>query len=201
VFVSDPVGSGGNPMIAVSPAAIMAGVYARTDQQRGVWKAPAGTPATLTGALRLEFDIQDIQQDIMNPVGINALRNIPGVGAVSWAARTMVPASQWRYIPVRRMAMFLRKSIYNGIQFAVFEGNDETLWSNLRGQIKDFMEKLFRQGAFAGSSSQEAYFVKCDGETTTPDDQAAGVCNILVGFAPVRPAEFIVVKLNQVVSQ
>jgi len=198
--VSDPVGVGKNPTIPVAPAPTMAGVYARTDATRGVWKAPAGVEANLLGAAALDFNIQDIQQDLLNPVGINALRNIPGAGFVSWGARTMVPSSQWRYINVRRMAIFLRQSIYNGIQFAVFEGNDEPLWASLRLTIGGFMDSLYRQGAFAGSSPSEAYFVKCDSETTTPTDQLAGVVNVLVGFSPLRPAEFVVVKLSQIVQ-
>lgn len=201
IFVNDPVGAGKNPEIAVSPAATMLGVYARTDSLRGVWKAPAGVDANLLGARRLEFNVQDIQQDIMNPLGMNALRNQPGAGAVAWGARTMKPASEWRYINVRRMAIFLRKSIYNGIQFAVFEGNDEPLWASLRLAIGNFMDSIYRQGGFAGGSPSQAYFVKCDAETTTPADQLAGVCNILVGFSPLRPAEFVVVKLSQIVSQ
>src|SRR6185369_14318161 len=128
----------------------------------------------LLGVRALEFNVQDIQQDVMNPLGINALRNQPSAGAVSWGARTMRPSSEWRYINVRRMAIFLRKSIYNGIQFAVFEGNDEPLWASLRLTIGGFMDRLFRQGAFAGSTPKEAYFVKCDSETTTPSDQLAG---------------------------
>ena len=114
-----------------------------------------------------------------------------------WGARTLVPSSEWRYVPVRRMAIYLRTSIYNGIQWAVFEPNDEPLWASLRTSIGAFMEIQFRNGAFAGSTSKEAYFVKVDSETTTEDDQAAGIVNVLVGFCPLRPAEFVVVKLSQ----
>jgi phage tail sheath protein FI len=199
VFVADPVGTGKDPQVAVGPAATIAGIYARTDATIGVWKAPAGVTANLLGVRKLEFNIQDIHQDIMNPKGINALRNQPGAGAVVWGGRTMRPSSEWRYINVRRMAIFLRMSIYNGIQFAVFEGNDEPLWAALRLTIGGFMDSLFRLGAFAGGSASEAYFVKCDAETTTPTDQIAGVVNVLVGFSPLRPAEFVVVKLSQIV--
>lgn len=200
VFVSDPVGVGKDPLIAVGPAGVMTGVYARTDALRGVWKAPAGVEATLLGVRKLEYNILDINQDRLNPKGINALRLQPGAGPVAWGARTMRPNSEWRYINVRRMAIFLRKSIYNGIQFAVFEGNDEPLWAALRLTIGGFMDSLYRQGAFAGGSPSEAYFVKCDSETTTPTDQLAGVVNVLVGFSPLRPAEFVVVKLSQIVK-
>jgi phage tail sheath protein FI len=133
----------------------------------------------------------------MNPHGLNALRTIPGAGRVVWGGRTRRPTTEWRYINVRRTAMFLRKSIYNGIQWAVFEGNDERLWAALRETIGSFMEAQFRNGAFAGATSREAYFVKCDADTTTGDDQAAGIVNVQVGFSPLRPAEFVIVTLSQ----
>jgi len=199
--VTDPVGIGKDPTTWISPGGAVAGVYARTDAQRGVWKAPAGLDAALLGVRDLEFKVQDGHQDSLNPLGINALRNQPAGGLVVWGARTMQPASEWRYVPVRRMAIFLRVSIYNGIQFAVFEPNDEPLWAALRLTIGGVMDRLFRQGAFAGNTPKDAYFVKCDGETTTGSDQLAGFVNVLVGFSPLRPAEFVVVKLSQIVSQ
>ncbi len=195
--VGDVVGVGRNPTITVPPAGYVAGLFARTDGRRGVWKAPAGTEATLNGTIALEHQLTDLHSDELNPDGINALRQIPGAGRVVWGARTMTPASEWRYVPVRRTAIFLRASIYNGIQWAVFEPNDEPLWATLRATIGGFMETQFRNGAFAGRTRDEAYFVKVDSETTTEIDQAGGVVNILVGFAPLRPAEFVVVKLSQ----
>ena len=197
VLVADPVGSTLGASIRVPPSGAVAGLYARTDARRGVWKAPAGVEATLGGVVRLQRDTIDSEQDDLNPVGINVLRVIPGAGSVIWGARTLQPTSEWRYVPVRRTAMFLRKSIFNGIHFAVFEPNDTGLWSTLRATIRAFMETQFRNGAFAGTSSREAYFVKVDSETTTEVDQAAGIVNVLVGFAPLRPAEFVVVKLSQ----
>ena len=197
VVVGDVVGVGRNPKITLPPSGYVAGLIARTDGRRGVWKAPAGTEATLLGTTALEYQLNDLHSDELNPEGINALRQIPGAGRVVWGARTQVPASEWRYVPVRRTAIFLRTSIYNGIQWAVFEPNDEPLWSSLRASIGGFMETQFRNGAFAGRTSREAYFVKVDAETTTEIDQAAGVVNILVGFCPLRPAEFVVVKLSQ----
>lgn len=197
VVVSDPIGVGKNPTLKLPPAGFVAGLFARTDARRGVWKAPAGTEATLGGTLSLEHVLHDGHSDELNPKGVNALRVIPGAGRVVWGARTLVPSSEWRYVPVRRTAIFLRTSIFNGIQWAVFEPNDEPLWSSLRTSIGAFMEIQFRNGAFAGSTSKEAYFVKVDSETTTEDDQAAGIVNILVGFCPLRPAEFVVVKLSQ----
>lgn len=197
VVVSDPIGVGKNPKVKLPPAGYVAGLFARTDARRGVWKAPAGTEATLGGTLSIEHQLHDGHSDELNPKGVNALRVIPGAGRVVWGARTLVPSSEWRYVPVRRTAIYLRTSIYNGIQWAVFEPNDEPLWSALRTSIGAFMEIQFRNGAFAGSTSKEAYFVKVDSETTTEDDQAAGIVNILVGFCPLRPAEFVVVKLSQ----
>jgi uncharacterized protein len=195
--VVDPVGQGLNPTLLIPPAGFAAGLCARTDQRRGVWKAPAGVEATLNGVVGVEWDLLDTHQDDLNPQGVNVIRTIPGAGLVSWGSRTSVPSSEWRYVPVRRTAMFLRKSIYNGIQWAVFEPNNQDLWRALRVTIGAFMETQFRNGAFAGATSKDAYFVKVDSETTTPIDQANGVVNILVGFAPLRPAEFVVVQLSQ----
>jgi phage tail sheath protein FI len=197
LVVGDLVGVGRNPTITVPPSGYVAGLFARTDGRRGVWKAPAGTEATLNGTIALGQQLTDLHSDELNPKGINALRQIPGAGRVVWGARTMVPSSEWRYVPVRRTAIFLRTSIYNGIQWAVFEPNDEPLWASLRASIGGFMETQFRNGAFAGRTRDDAYFVKVDADTTTEIDQAAGIVNILVGFAPLRPAEFVVVKLSQ----
>lgn len=205
IEVPDPVGDGikvgRSPTYSVSASGHMAGVYARIDRRRGVWKTPAGTEATVQGITELGYELLDKHQDILNPAGLNALRKLPGAGIVCWGGRTMQPKTEWRYIAVRRTAIFLRMSIYNSIQWAVFEPNDHPLWSSLRLSIGAFMEQLFRQGAFAGKTSDEAYFVKVDEETTTPDDQAAGVVNIWVGFAPLRPAEFVVVSLSQKTQQ
>ena len=197
VVVGDVAGVGRNPTITLPPGPFVAGVFARTDGRRGVWKAPAGTEATLALSVGLGHQLNDLHSDELNPAGVNALRTVPGAGRVLWGSRTMVPSSEWRYVPVRRTAIFLRTSIYNGIQWAVFEPNDEPLWSSLRASIGAFMETQFRRGAFAGRTSDQAYTVKVDAETTTPADQAAGVVNILVGFAPLRPAEFVVVQLSQ----
>ena len=197
LVISDIAGQGRNPMLTIPPAGHVAGVFARTDGTRGVWKAPAGVEATLNGALSLELALNDLHSDSLNPAGVNALRQIPGAGRVVWGSRTMQPSSEWRYISVRRTAIFLRTSIYNGIQWAVFEPNDKPLWDSLQATIGGFMETQFRRGAFAGQTSKDAYLVKVDAETTTPIDQAAGVVNILVAFAPLRPAEFVVVQLSQ----
>jgi uncharacterized protein len=197
IMVADPVGSGRNPTRTIASSGFVAGIYARTDARRGVWKAPAGLEATIGGVVELQHDILDGHQDDLNVKGINVLRTMPAAGPVIWGTRTTMPSTEWRYIPVRRTAMFLRKSIYEGIQWAVFEPNGDELWASLRATIGAFMEQQFRQGAFAGTKSSEAYFVKCNAETTTPEDEAAGIVNVLVGFAPRRPAEFVVVKLSQ----
>ena len=132
---------------------------------------------------------------------MNVIRTVPGSGLVVWGARTIASDASWRYIPVRRMAIFLRVSIYYGIQWAVFEPNDEPLWASLRLNIRAFMLTQFRAGAFQGGKPDDAFFVKCDSSTTTQQDIDNGVVNILVGFAPLKPAEFVVLKLSQKVNQ
>ncbi|GAA2834775.1 phage tail sheath subtilisin-like domain-containing protein [Kitasatospora sp. CM 4170] len=199
--VSDPIGKGRNPTIAVPPSGAVAGLYARIDNSRGVFKAPAGTEAGLAGAIGLCDDLQDADQDVLNPVGLNALRRFPGYGIVAWGARTSATDAAWRYIPVRRTAIFLRASIHRGIQWAVFEPNDEPLWSQLRLNVRAFMLTQFRAGAFQGATPAEAFFVACDATTTTQQDIDNGVVNLHVGFAPLKPAEFVVFTLSQKVDQ
>lgn len=195
--VGDPIGQGINPVRVIPPAGFVAGLFARTDRLRGVWKAPAGVETAVSSIADVQYELLDGHQDDLNPIGVNVIRPIPSAGIVVWGSRTSVPSGEWRYVPVRRTAMFLRKSIYNGIQWAVFEPNNTDLWRALRSAIGAFMETQFRNGAFAGATSKDAYFVKCDSETTPESDQLAGVVNIVVGFAPLRPAEFVVVTLTQ----
>ena len=189
--------------IDVPPSGYVAGMYARIDARRGVWKAPAGTEAVLGGAVGLVTDLTDVQHGNLNksPKSVCVIRKFPASGIVLWGARTLSSDPEYQYIPVRRMAIMLRVSIFNGIQWAVFEPNDQELWSQLRLNISSFMMTLFRQGAFQGSTPSQAFFVKCDGETTTQDDINLGIVNVLVGFAPLKPAEFIVVKISQKVGQ
>lgn len=201
VFAPDPIGQGRNPRILLPPSAFMAGIYARIDNARGVFKAPAGTEAGVAGALAPYVAVSDTEQDQLNPILVNVIRSVPGSGLVVWGTRTIGSDPSWRYIPVRRMAIFLRASIYNGIQWAVFEPNDEPLWASLRLNIRAFMLTQFRAGAFQGSKPDDAFFVLCDSSTTTQQDIDNGVVNILVGFAPLKPAEFVVLKLSQKVSQ
>lgn len=196
--VADPTGQSATPILE-PPSGFVAGMMARIDSRRGVWKAPAGTEANIGGALGLSALTTDTQQDFLNPVGVNVIRSFPASGIVIWGARTLATRSdpEYRYIPVRRTAIFLEQSIYQGIQFAVFEPNDEPLWSSLRLNITAFMTNLFRQGAFQGRSASDAFLVMCDSTTTTQQDIDAGVVNIIVAFAPLKPAEFVVLKLTQ----
>lgn len=189
----------------IAPSGLLAGLYARTDTERGVWKAPAGTEASLRGVQSLETTLTDAENGTLNPKAINCLRRFPIYGNVSWGARTLVgadaQASEWKYIPVRRTALFIEESLYRGTQWVVFEPNDEPLWAQIRLNIGAFMHTLFRQGAFQGTSPREAYFVKCDSETTTQTDINSGIVNIVVGFAPLKPAEFVVIKLQQIAGE
>lgn len=190
--------------VLVSPAAAAAGLWAKTDGRRGVWKAPAGIEFPLLGVTKLEFTVDDAVQDNLNPNGVNALRKMPGYGTVVWGTRTLSTKSnpEWRYVPVRRTAIFIEQSIYEGIQWAVFEPNDHRLWSSLRVNIESFMNGLFRVGAFQGEKSSDAYFVKCGlGQTMTQDDIDRGMVVVLVGFAPLKPAEFVIVRIQQKVAQ
>ena len=184
------------------PCGAVAGILARTDAQRGVWKAPAGLEATLNGVPALSVSLTDAENGELNPLGINCLRSFPGVGRVVWGSRTLQGAdrlaSEWKYIPVRRLTLFMEESLYRGTQWVVFEPNDEPLWAQIRLNIGAFMNNLFRQGAFQGKSPREAYFVKCDKETTTQNDIDRGIVNIIVGFAPLKPAEFVIIKFQQI---
>jgi phage tail sheath protein FI len=187
------------------PAGAVAGVIARTDATRGVWKAPAGLDARIDGVSELSVPLTDLEIGRLNPLGVNCLRFAPGAGHVVWGARTRDGndrnASAWKYLPVRRTALFLEESLYRGTQWVVFEPNDAPLWAQIRLNVGAFMNNLFRQGAFAGTTPKEAYFVKCDAESTTQDDVNAGIVNIIVGFAPLKPAEFVVVALQQLAGQ
>jgi phage tail sheath protein FI len=185
-----------------APCGAVAGVFARTDSQRGVWKAPAGLEATLAGVPKLSVALTDLENGELNPKGINCLRAMPAAGRVVWGSRTRFGddrlANEWKYIPVRRMALYIEESLFRGTQWVVFEPNDEPLWAQIRLNVGAFMHSLFRLGAFQGQTPRDAYFVKCDKETTTQDDIDHGIVNILVGFAPLKPAEFVVIQLQQI---
>jgi phage tail sheath protein FI len=202
VVVPDPLNE--NRPRDVGASGTLAGVFARTDAARGVWKAPAGTDATLRNA-NLALTLTDLENGALNPLGINALRNFAIFGNISWGARTLVgadqQASEWKYIPVRRTALFIETSLYQGLKWVVFEPNDEPLWAQIRLNVGAFMHDLFVQSAFQGKTPAEAYFVKCDKETTTQNDIDRGIVNVLVGFAPLKPAEFVVIKIEQMAGQ
>ena len=143
----------------------------------------------------------DRQQGPLNVAAVNCLRTFPIYGSVVWGARTLdgadARASEWKYVPVRRLALYIEASLRRGLQWVVFEPNDEPLWANIRLNVGSFMTQLHRQGAFQGASARDAFLVKCDSETTTQADINLGIVNILVGFAPVRPAEFVVLRMQQ----
>jgi len=187
------------------PCGAVAGIFARTDSTRGVWKAPAGLDATLVGVPALSVLLSDAENGELNPLGVNCLRVMPAAGRIVWGSRTLQGddrlASEWKYIPVRRTALFIEETLYRGTQWVVFEPNDEPLWAQVRLNIGAFMQSLFRQGAFQGLTPKDAYFVKCDKETTTQNDINNGIVNIVVGFAPLKPAEFVIIKLQQMAGQ
>jgi uncharacterized protein len=203
VLMSDPLKE--NRLENFPPCGVMAGIMARTDAQRGVWKAPAGTDATLLGVKQLAYKMTDGENGRLNPLGVNCLRTFRVYGNIAWGSRTLAGAdrlaSEWKYLPVRRFALFLEESLYRGTQWVVFEPNDEPLWAQIRLNLGAFMNNLFRQGAFQGKTPKEAYFVKCDKETTTQNDINLGIVNIVVGFAPLKPAEFVIIKFQQIAGQ
>jgi uncharacterized protein len=159
----------------------------------------------LNGVRSLAYKLSDRENGLLNPLGLNCLRTFPVIGPVSWGARTLqgadVLASEWKYIPVRRVALYLEESLYRGLKWVVFEPNDEPLWAQIRLNVGAFMQNLFRQGAFQGQTPQKAYFVKCDSETTTQNDINLGIVNIVVGFAPLKPAEFVILKIQQIAGE
>lgn len=188
----------------IGPAGAMAGLMARTDANRGVWKAPAGIEAGVRGITGVNLELTDAENGVLNKKGVNCLRALPN-GIVNWGARTLDGdddfGSEWKYIPIRRFALFLEESLYRGTRWVVFEPNDEPLWANIRLNINAFMFSLFRQQAFQGTSPQEGYYVRCDKTTTTQDDRNKGIVNIEVGFAPLKPAEFVVIKIQQMAGE
>lgn len=187
------------------PSGTIAGLFATIDGVRGVWKAPAGTEAVLGGVQQLQYNTTDAENGVLNPLAINCLRNFPVYGTICWGARTLNGADQmaddYKYIPVRRLALYIEESLYRGTQWVVFEPNDEPLWAQIRLNVGAFMHELFRQGAFQGQTPKNAYFVKCDEETTPQDQINLGIVNIIVGFAPLKPAEFVVIQIQQMAGQ
>ena len=192
-----------NPTYLVPASGFAAGIWAKTDGKRGVWKAPAGLGTGLTGALRTEFVVGNDIQDQLNPLGVNCIRSIIS-DSVIWGSRTLATRAdpEWRYVPVRRTAIMIEESIYRGIQWAVFEPNDHNLWASLRLNIETFMDGLHRVGAFQGQKASDAYFVNCGlDKTMTQGDIDAGRVIVEVGFAPLKPAEFVIVRIMQKTAQ
>ncbi|MDD5034277.1 MAG: phage tail sheath subtilisin-like domain-containing protein [Methylococcaceae bacterium] len=203
---TDPVS---NNLMEIPPSGFVAGIYSRTDQNRGVWKAPAGLETNILNATGVtdRGQMNDQQQGKLNQVAVNCIRSFPGNGTVVFGARTLVgnddnpTFQQWRYVPVRRMALFIEQTLFNNLKWVIFEPNDEPLWIAIRTSIERFMLSLYRQGAFQGSSPSQAFQVKCDNTTTTQDDIDNGIVNIIVAFAPLKPAEFVIVKIAQLAGQ
>jgi len=193
----DPLNA--NQLDTFAPCGAVAGIFARTDANRGVWKGPAGVDAELRGVTGLATALTDKQAQPLNTLAINGLRSFPTCGRVVWGARTLAGAdtlaSEWKYVAVRRLALFIEESVLRGTRWAVFEPNAEPLWARLRLSVGAFLYGLWRQGAFQGSTQWHAYFVKCDATTTTPSDLSEGVVNMLVGFAPLKPVEFVLIRL------
>jgi hypothetical protein len=189
----------------IDPSGSIAGLMSRIDSNRGVWKAPAGLEADIRGVLGVSVLMSDPENGLLNQRALNVVRAFPN-GIISWGARTMdgfdnSGNDDYKYVPVRRFALFIEESLYRGLKFAVFEPNDEPLWAQIRLAAGAFMNNLFRQGAFAGRTAREAFFVKVDKETTTQNDINLGIVNVIVGFAPLKPAEFVVVTLQQQAGQ
>jgi uncharacterized protein len=179
----------------VPPGGHVLGVYARTDIERGVFKAPANE--ILRGALALEYEVTDNVHDVLNPRGVNVVRNFPGRGIRVWGARTLSSNALWKYVPVRRLFIFLEHSIYDGTQFVVFEPNADELWARVVDTIYLFLRGQWRLGALFGRTEQEAFFITCDRTTMTQDDILNGRLICEIGIAPVRPAEFVVFRIFQ----
>jgi phage tail sheath protein FI len=193
--------------IEVPPSPTVAGIFATIDTNRGVWKAPAGLETTLTNVLDVvdRGRMTDARQGVLNQLGVNCVRSFSGVGPVVWGARTSVAFNtafaQWKYVPVRRMALFLEQTLYANLGWVVFEPNDVPLWTSIKASIEAFMLGLFRQGAFQGTTPSQAFQVKCDDQTTTQADIDNGIVNIVVAFAPLKPAEFVIIKISQLAGQ
>ncbi|HEX3633733.1 MAG TPA: phage tail sheath subtilisin-like domain-containing protein [Casimicrobiaceae bacterium] len=196
VIAPDPLN--GSPR-AFPPCGFVAGIYARTDDARGVWKAPAGE--SIVDATGLTATVSNADQELLNPLGINCLRNLPVRGLVVWGARTLAgadaQASEWKYVNVRRFMMFVEQSIDAGTKWAVFEPNGEPLWAKLRASVGNFLDGLWRSGALIGNTPTQSFFVRCDGTTTTQADIDNGMLNIVIGVAPVQPAEFVIIRIAQ----
>ncbi|WP_050420624.1 phage tail sheath family protein [Bradyrhizobium tropiciagri] len=209
LLTPDPITGQQNGLVSgqpseIPPAATVAGIYAATDVARGVWKAPAGFQAitnNVTG-VTARGAMTDNRQGTLNPLGVNCLRAFPNLPTIVFGSRTLATTDQqWTYVPVRRMALFLEQTLLANLKWVLFEPNAEPLWSAITMSINAFMLGLFKQGAFQGQKPSEAFLVKCDGTTTTQADIDSGIVNIVVGFAPLKPAEFVIITIAQLAGQ
>jgi phage tail sheath protein FI len=173
----------------------MAGIYARSDTERGIHKAAANE--VVRGAMGVEMQITKSEQDILNPIGVNCIRAFPGRGIRVWGARTLSSDPSWRYINVRRLFNFVEESIQAGTQWVVFEPNDMDLWARIRRDITAFLTMVWRSGALFGATPSESFFVKCDAENNPPEARDLGQVIIEIGIAPVKPAEFVIFRISQ----
>jgi len=194
-----------NRLSEFPPGGSIAGIIARTDSQRGVWKAPAGIEAGLGGVKELTVKLTDPENGQLNPLGLNCLRTKVPYGHIAWGARTLAGDdrfnSEWKYIPIRRTALYIEESLFRGLHWVVFEPNDEPLWGQIRMNTKAFMQNLFKKGAFQGTTPKEAFFVKCDRENNPQSQIDLGIVTVTVGFAPLKPAEFVIIQIQQMAGQ
>ena len=194
--VSDPIGFGNNPTKLVPPSGHIMGVYARTDAERGVFKAPAGVDAKVRGFLSLEVNVEDEEQDLLNPIGVNAIRSFEGEGIIIWGARSTQPDGEYRYISVRRTLLYINQSVLSSTRWAVFEPNDRVLWGKVKTAIENFLRGFWQSGGLKGKDESEAFFVQVDENTTSQDEIDLGKLNAHYGVSPQKPAEFIVFKVS-----
>jgi uncharacterized protein len=186
---------GGSTSKLVPPSGHMAGIYNRTDAERGVHKAPANE--VVRGAIDLELRISKSEQDTLNPIGVNCIRTFPGRGIRVWGGRTLSSDGSWRYINVRRLFIMAEASLDTGLQWVVFEPNDRMLWARVRRDVTSFLRTVWLGGALFGSTPDEAFYVKCDDELNPPEIRDLGQLIIEVGMAPVKPAEFVIFRISQ----
>jgi uncharacterized protein len=199
IRITDPLNPG--QLRSTPPSGTVVGMITCTDNTWGVWKAPAGTEIAPRGVEGLDYSLNVAEADQLDALGINCFRDFPAKGPLLWGARTLagsdMAASDWKYVPIRRLALFVEQSVERGTQWAIFKPNAEKLWARIRLDVAAFLHGLFSQGAFQGQKSADAYFVKCDKTTTTPQDVTFGVVNIEIGFAPLKPAEFVIIRVQQ----
>ena len=195
IRVSDPIGLGKNPTKLIPPSGHIIGAIARTDNSMGVWRAPAGTDVKLLGTIGLEYNISDADQDILNPENINAIRAFDGEGICIWGTRTL-SGGEYKYIPVRRLVIFIEQSLKANMLWTVFKPNDEKLWGMIKSAVEGFLTTIWAQGGLKGASASDAFFVKCDAELNTPDVIDSGRTYVDIGIAPQKPAEFIVFRIS-----